>query len=77
MATYPYKVYYADGYTQVLPKVWRQYRDGNQLVFQDEDAEILRVQANQVFRVTRADQLDEEYEGPDPGPPKPPFGFSS
>ena len=77
MATYPYKVYYADGYTQVLPKVWRQYRDGNQLVFQDEDAEILRVQADQVFRVTRADQPDEEYEGPDPESPKPPFGFSS
>lgn len=45
MATQPYKIIYADGYTQELPKVWRQYRDGIWLVFQDEDAEVLRVQA--------------------------------
>ena len=29
-----------------------------------------------VFRVTRHDQPPEEYEGPDPEPPKPPIGFS-
>jgi hypothetical protein len=77
VATFPYKVYYTDSYTQVLPKVWRQYRDGDQLVFQDEDAEILRVPAANVFRVTRLDQPPEEYEGPEAEPPKPkpPVGF--
>ncbi len=76
MATHPYKIVFADGYTQELPKVWRQYRDGKFLVFQDEDAEVLRVPADQVFRVTHTDQPDEEYEGPDEEPPKPPFGFN-
>jgi hypothetical protein len=79
VASYPYKIYYTDGYTQVLPKVWRQYRDGDQLVFQDEDAEVLRVQTDKVFRVTRTDQPPEDYEGPEPPPepePKPPFGFT-
>ena len=37
-------------------QVWRRYRDGIWLVFQDEDAEVLRVQADQVFRVIRVDQ---------------------
>ena len=36
--------------------MWRRYRDGIWLVFQDEDAEVLRVQADQVFRVIRVDQ---------------------
>jgi hypothetical protein len=66
VATSAYKIYYMDGYTQELPKVWRQYRDGIYLVFQDEDAEVLRVQADKVFRVTRADQPPEEYGGPEP-----------
>ncbi len=79
MAEQPYKIYYTDGYTQELPKVWRQYRDGIWLVFQDEDAEVLRVQADKVSRVTRMDQPPEQYEGPDtpPEPPKKPFGFGS
>lgn len=79
MATQPYKIIYTDGYTQELPKVWRQYRDGIWLVFQDEDAEVLRVQANKVFRVVRLDQPPEQYEGPDTPsePPKKPFGFCS
>jgi hypothetical protein len=37
VATQPYKIIYADGYTQELPKVWRQYRDGIWLVFQGPD----------------------------------------
>ena len=59
--------------------MWREYRDGIWLVFQDEDAEVLRVQADQVFRVIRVDQPPELYEGPDtpPEPPKKPFGFCS
>jgi hypothetical protein len=59
--------------------VWRQYRDGIWLVFQDEDAEVLRVQADQVFRVIRVDQPPGQYEGPDtpPEPRKKPFGFCS
>jgi hypothetical protein len=63
VATHPYKIYYVDNYTQELPKVWKQRRDGIWLVFQDEDAEILRVQADKVFRVTRLDQPPDSQVG--------------
>ena len=55
------------------------YRDGSWLVFQDEVAEVLRVQADKVFRVIRLDQPPEQYEGPDTPsePPRKPFGFYS
>ena len=39
MATQPHKITFKDGSTQTLPRVWRHYRDGPFLVFQDEDIE--------------------------------------
>jgi len=45
VATRPYKITFKDGSTQTLPRVWRHYRDGPFLVFQDEDTEVLRVPA--------------------------------
>ena len=59
MAEQPNKIIYADGYIQELPKVWHQCRDGIWLVFQDEVAEVLPVQADKVFRVIRLDQPPE------------------
>ena len=60
MATQPYKITYKDGSTQTLPRVWRHYRDGPFLVFQDEDTEVLRVSADDVSSVVRTEMPDEE-----------------
>jgi hypothetical protein len=43
-----------------LPRVWKHYRDGPFLVFQDEDTEVLRVPAADVRSVVRANMPDEE-----------------
>ena len=51
MATQPYKITFKDGSTRTLPRVWKHYRDGPFLVFQDEDAEVLRVSAADVRSV--------------------------
>ena len=48
MATQPYKITFKDGSTRTLPRVWKHYRDGPFLVFQDEDTEVLRVSAADV-----------------------------
>ena len=51
MATQPYKITFKDGSIQTLPRVWKHYRDGPFLVFQDEDTEVLRVSAADVRSV--------------------------
>jgi hypothetical protein len=60
VATQPYKITFNDGSTQTLPRVWRHYRDGPFLVFQDEDTEALRVSAADVSSVVRTEMPDEE-----------------
>ena len=60
VATQPYKITFKDGSTQTLPRVWRHYRDGPFLVFQDEDTEVLRVSAADVSSVVRTEMPDEE-----------------
>ena len=60
MATQPYKITYKDGSTQTLPRVWRHYRDGPFLVFQDEDTEVLRVSAADVSSVVRTEIPDDQ-----------------
>ena len=60
MATQPYKITFKDGSTQTLPRVWKHYRDGPFLVFQDEDIEVLRVPAADVRSVVRTNMPDEE-----------------
>ena len=51
MKTQPYKITFRDGSTQTLPRVWKYYRDGPFLIFQDEDTEVLRVSAADVSSV--------------------------
>jgi hypothetical protein len=58
--TQPYKVTFNDGSTQTLPRVWKYYRDGPFLVFQDEDTEVLRVAADDVSSVVPTDMPDED-----------------
>ena len=60
MATQPYKITFMDGSTQTLPRVWRHYRDGPFLVFQDEDNEVLHVPAADVSCVVQTEMPDEE-----------------
>jgi hypothetical protein len=60
VATQPYKITFRDGSAQTLPRVWRHYRDGPFLVFQDEDTEVLRVPAADVSSVVRIEVPDEE-----------------
>jgi hypothetical protein len=60
MATQPYMITFKDGSTQTLPKVWKYYRDGPFLVFQDEDTEVLRVSAADVSSVVPADAPEGE-----------------
>lgn len=60
MTTQPYRITFKDGSTQTLPRVWRHYRDGPFLVFQDEDTEVLRVSAADVESVIRTGAPDEE-----------------
>jgi len=60
VATRPYKITFKDGSTQTLPRVWRHYRDGPFVVFQDEDTEVLRVSAADVSSVVPADTLEGE-----------------
>ena len=60
MKTQPYKVTFNDGSTQTLPRVWKYYRDGPFLVFQDEDTEVLRVAADDVSSVVPTDMPDED-----------------
>jgi len=60
MATQPYKITFTDGSAQTLPRVWRHYRDGPFLVFQDEDTEILRVSAADVSSVVRTEIPDDQ-----------------
>ena len=60
MAIQPYKITFKDGSTQTLPRVWKYYRDGPFLVFQDEDEEILRVSAADVSNVVPTEMPDEE-----------------
>ena len=60
MATQPYKITFKDGSTHSLPRVWRHYRDGPFLVFQDEDTEVLRVSAADVSSVVQIETPDEE-----------------
>ena len=58
--TQPYKITFRDGSTQTLPRVWKYYRDGPFLIFQDEDTEVLRVAADNVSSVERTDTSDED-----------------
>jgi hypothetical protein len=51
---------FRDGSTQTLPRVWKYYRDGPFLIFQDEDTEVLRVAADDVSSVERTDTSDED-----------------
>jgi hypothetical protein len=51
---------FKDGSTQTLPRVWKYYRDGPFLVFQDEDTEVLRVGADDVSSVAPAEVPDED-----------------
>jgi|307.fasta_scaffold639541_2 hypothetical protein len=60
VATQPYKITFKDGSTQTLPRVWRHYRDGPFLVFQDEDTEVLRVPAADVSSAVPADTPKDE-----------------
>jgi hypothetical protein len=60
VATQPYKITFKDGSTQTLPRVWRHYRDGPFLVFQDEDTEVLRVSAADVSSVVPTDTPEGE-----------------
>ena len=60
MKTEPYKVTFKDGSTKTLPRVWKYYRDGPFLVFQDEDTEVLRVAADDVSSVVPTEMPDEE-----------------
>jgi len=60
VATQPYKITFKDGSTRTLPRVWRHYRDGPFLVFQDEDTEVLRVSAADVSSVVPTELPDEE-----------------
>jgi hypothetical protein len=60
VATQPYKITFKDGSTQTLPEVWKHYRDGPFLVFQDEDTEVLRVSAADVISVVPTEIPDEE-----------------
>jgi hypothetical protein len=53
--THPYKITFRDGSTQDLPRIWKYYRDGPFLIFQDEDTEVLRVAADNVSSVDRTD----------------------
>jgi len=55
VATQPHKITFKDGSTQTLPRVWRHYRDGPFLVFQDEDIEVLRVPAADVTSAVPTD----------------------
>ena len=61
MATQPYEITFKDGSTHMLPRVWKHYRDGPFLVFQDEDTEVLRVSADDVRSVVRTNMPDEEH----------------
>ena len=61
MATQPYEITFKDGSTQMLPRVWKHYRDGPFLVFQDEDTEVLRVSADDVRSVVRTNMPDDEH----------------
>jgi hypothetical protein len=60
VATQPYKITFKDGSIQTLPRVWRHYRDGPFLVFQDEDTEVLRVPAADVMSAVPTDTADDE-----------------
>jgi Leu/Phe-tRNA-protein transferase len=60
VATQPYKITFKDGSVQTLPRVWRHYRDGPFLVFQDEDTEVLRVPAADVRSVVPTDTAEDE-----------------
>jgi len=60
VATQPYKITFKDGSTQTLPRVWRHYRDGLFLVFQDEDTEVLRVPAADVRSAVPAETPEGE-----------------
>ena len=60
MVTQPYKITFKDGSIQTLPRVWKHYRDGPFLVFQDEDTEVLRVSAADVTSVVPTDTPEDE-----------------
>ena len=60
MATQAYKITFKDDSTQTLPRVWKHYRDGPFLVFQDE-AEVLRISAADVRSVVQANTPDDEH----------------
>jgi hypothetical protein len=60
MKTQPYRITFTDGSTEILPRVWKHYRDGPFLVFQDEDTEVLRVPADDVTSVVQAGLPDAE-----------------
>jgi hypothetical protein len=60
VATQPYKITFKDGSIQTLPRVWKHYRDGPFLVFQDEDTEVLRVSASDVMSVVTTDMPEDE-----------------
>ena len=60
MKTQPYKITFRDGSTQILPRVWKYYRDGPFLIFQDEDSEVLRVAADDVSSVVPTDMPEED-----------------
>ena len=60
VTTQPYKITFKDGAIQTLPRVWKHYRDGPFLVFQDEDTEVLRVSAADVRSVVPTATPDEE-----------------
>jgi hypothetical protein len=60
MKTQPYRITFTDGSTQTLPRVWKHYRDGPFLVFQDEDTEVLRVPADDVKSVAQTGRPDAE-----------------
>ena len=60
MKTQPYRITFTDGSAQTLPSVWKHYRDGPFLVFQDEDTEVLRVPADDVKSIVQTGMPDEE-----------------
>jgi hypothetical protein len=59
MAAQDFTITYNDGSTQTL-KVSKQYTDGSWLVLQDDFAEVLRVPADKVRSVHRADVADRQ-----------------